>query len=591
MKVLVVGSGGREHALVWKISQNNKVEKIYCAPGNAGIKKMAECVDISATDVKALASFAAKENVDLTIVGPEASLVEGIVDLFENKGMRIFGPTGKGAILEGSKVFTKEFLKKYDIPTARFKVFSDSRKAKKYINKCGAPIVVKADGLAAGKGVIVSSSVEEAKDAVDRIMEDKIFGSAGKRVVIEECLTGEEASFIAFTDGKTVLPLPTSQDHKPIFDNDEGPNTGGMGAYSPAPVVTPEIAEFVMEKVMLQTVRGMAAEGRPYKGMLYAGLMISGDKINVLEFNCRFGDPEAQPLLMRLKSDIVEIFEACIDGTLDTIDMKIDPRPTVCVVVSSGGYPGSYETGKQIRGITKAADVPGVEVFHAGTAIKNRRLVTAGGRVLGITAVGSDLQTAINRAYRGVKEISWTGAFYRTDIGAKALQRKNEVLVLPRVGILMGSDSDLPVMKAASDFLKDLGVSCEMTVASAHRTPDRVMEYTRTAPERGIKIIIAGAGMAAHLAGVIASHTDLPVIGVPLDASPLGGMDALLATVQMPPGIPVATMGIGKAGAKNAAVLACRILALEDDALAKRLVDFRKKMVREVHEKARSISS
>lgn len=591
MKVLVVGSGGREHSLVWKISQNKKVEKIYCAPGNAGIRKIAECVDISATDVKALAAFAAKEKIDLTVVGPEASLVEGIVDLFEKKGLRIFGPSKKAAILEGSKVFTKEFLKKYDIPSAKFKVFSEAKKAKKYIDKCGAPIVVKADGLAAGKGVIVAATIDEAKEAVDQIMLDKVFGSAGKKVVVEECLKGEEASFIAFTDGKTILPLPTSQDHKPIFDNDEGPNTGGMGAYSPAPVVTPEIAEFVMEKVMLQTVRGMAAEGRPYKGMLYAGLMISGEKINVLEFNCRFGDPEAQPLLMRLKSDIVEIFDACIDEELDTVDMKIDPRPTICVVMSSGGYPGSYETGKQIRGITKAAAVPGVEVFHAGTAVENRRLVNAGGRVLGITAVGKDLETAISRAYRGVKEIQWTGCFNRSDIGAKALKRKNEVLVMPRVGILMGSDSDLPVMKAAAELLKDMGVACEMTVASAHRTPDRVMEYTRTAAERGVKIIIAGAGMAAHLAGVIASHTDLPVIGVPLDASPLGGMDALLATVQMPPGIPVATMGIGKAGAKNAAVLACRILALDDPSLAKRLVEFRKKMVQEVNEKARKISS
>ena len=590
MKVLVVGSGGREHSLVWKIKQSRKVEKVYCAPGNAGIKKLAECIDISATDVKSLADFAVSEKIDLTVVGPEASLVEGVVDLFEKKGLRIFGPTKKAAILEGSKVFTKEFLAKYDIPTAQFKVFKDAKKAKKYIDKCGAPIVVKADGLAAGKGVIVAATVEAAKDAVDQIMIDKVFGDAGKKVVIEECLVGEEASFIAFTDGKSVLPLPTSQDHKPIFDNDQGPNTGGMGAYSPAPVVTDEISEYVMEKVMLQTVRGMAAEGRPYKGMLYAGLMINGDKLNVLEFNCRFGDPEAQPLLMRLKSDVVDIFEAAIDGKLDTIDMKIDPRPTVCVVMSSGGYPGSYEKGKLIRGISKANAVPGVEVFHAGTAIEKRRLVTAGGRVLGITAVGKDLKTAISRAYKGVAEIKWTGCFFRTDIGAKALNRDQSVEKNPKVGILMGSDSDLPVMRAAADFLKDMGIECEMTVASAHRTPAKVMEYTKSAPERGIRIIIAGAGMAAHLAGVIASHTDLPVIGVPLDASPLGGMDALLATVQMPPGIPVATMGIGKAGAKNAAVLACRILALEDKDIADKLVRFRDKMIQEVNEKARNIS-
>ena len=590
MKVLVVGSGGREHALVWKIKQSSKVEKVYCAPGNAGIKKLAECIDISATEVKKLADFAVKQNIDLTVVGPEASLVEGIVDLFEKKGLRIFGPTKKAAILEGSKVYTKEFLEKYDIPTAQFKVFKDAKKAKKYIDKCGAPIVVKADGLAAGKGVIVAATVAEAKEAVNQIMIDKVFGDAGKRVVIEECLKGEEASFIAFTDGKSVLPLPTSQDHKPIFDNDQGPNTGGMGAYSPAPVVTDEISEYVMEKVMLQTVRGMAAEGRPYKGMLYAGLMISGDKLNVLEFNCRFGDPEAQPLLMRLKSDVVDIFEAAIDGKLDAIDMKIDPRPTVCVVMSSGGYPGSYEKGKLIRGIRKANGIPGVEVFHAGTAVEKRRLVNAGGRVLGITAVGKDLKTAISRAYKGVAEIKWTGCFFRTDIGAKALNRGQASVNNPKVGILMGSDSDLTVMRAAADFFKEMGIEYEMTVASAHRTPARVMAYTKSASGRGVKIIIAGAGMAAHLAGVIASHTDLPVIGVPLDASPLGGMDALLATVQMPPGIPVATMGIGKAGAKNAAVLACRILALEDNDVAEKLVRFRDKMVQEVNDKARKIS-
>ena len=421
-------------------------------------------------------------------------------------------------------------------------------------------------------------------------MRDRVFGDAGDRLVVEQCLKGEEASFIAFTDGKSVLPLPTSQDHKPIFDNDQGPNTGGMGAYSPAPVVTEAISNYVMEKVMLQTLRGMAAEGRPYKGMLYAGLMIDGDKINVLEFNCRFGDPEAQPLLMRLKSDIVDIFEAAIDGKLHTIDMKIDPRPTICVVMSSGGYPGSYEKGKQIRGISKANAQTGVEVFHAGTAIEKRRLVTAGGRVLGITAVGKDLETAISRAYTGVSLINWTGSFYRTDIGAKALNRPEATPPTAQVGIVMGSDSDLPVMQAAADFFKEMGICFEMTVASAHRTPERVMEYTNNAKQRGIKVIIAGAGMAAHLAGVIASHTDLPVIGVPLDASPLGGMDALLATVQMPPGIPVATMGIGKSGAKNAAVLTCRILALQDSSIADKLVVFREKMIQEVNEKARKIS-
>lgn len=590
MKVLVIGSGGREHALVWKILQSSRVSKIYCAPGNAGIKRMAECVDLSATDVDGLVSFAKEEKIDLTVVGPELSLTAGIVDVFEAEGLRIFGPSQEGAILEGSKVYTKEFLKKYKIPSAKFKVFKDSKKAKKYIDKHGAPLVVKADGLAAGKGVIVALTTQEAKDAVDLIMKDKAFGEAGNKLIVEECLKGEEASFIAFTDGKTILPLPTSQDHKAVYNGDKGPNTGGMGAYSPAPVVTEKIADYVMKKVMLPTIKGMAKEGRPYKGMLYAGLMIDGDKVNVLEFNCRFGDPEAQPLLMRLKSDVVDIFDAVIDERLDQVDMKIDPRPTVCVVMASGGYPGRYTTGKVIRGLKKASAVRGVVVFHAGTSIKNGRVSSAGGRVLGVTAVAKDLEKAINAAYKAVDQISWTGSFFRTDIGAKALSTSLELDAKPVVGIVMGSDSDLPVMKAAADFLTSMGIPFEMTVASAHRTPERAALFAATAREKGVKLIIAGAGMAAHLAGVLAAHTDLPVIGVPLDASPLNGMDALLATVQMPPGVPVATMGIGKSGAHNAAVLAARILALNDKELAAKVAEYKIAMAKEVEEKAKRIA-
>lgn len=588
MKVLVVGSGGREHALAWKIGQSKKVEKVYCAPGNAGIKKHAECVDICATDVNKLLEFAKNNSIDLTVVGPEASLVAGIVDTFEKAEMRIFGPSSKAAILEGSKVFTKEFMKKYKIPTAEFKVFKDAKKAKKYIDKKGAPIVVKADGLAAGKGVIVAQSKDEAKKAVDEIMQDKAFGSAGDKIVIEACLKGEEASFIAFTDGKTVKALPTSQDHKAIFEGDKGPNTGGMGAYSPAPVVTEEIEKYVMKKVMLPTVKGMAAEGRPYKGMLYAGLMIDGKDIKVLEFNCRFGDPEAQPLLMRVKSDITEIFDAVIDTNLDDVEMKIDPRSTMCVVMASGGYPGTSVTGKVMTGLANASKLSGVEVFHAGTARKNGRLVNSGGRVLGVTAIGRTLEEAKIKAYQGVSKIKWTGCYFRRDIGDKALAARKKDNK-PVVGILMGSDSDLPVMQAAADFFKSMGVPYEITVASAHRTPQKAMEYAATAQKRGLKAIIAGAGMAAHLAGVIASHTDVPVIGIPLDASPLNGLDALLATVQMPPGVPVATMGIGKAGAKNGAVMVTRMLAINDERLQKKLVAFRENMVKEVEAKAAKI--
>ena len=588
MKVLVVGSGGREHVLVWKIGQSKRVTEVYCAPGNAGIAQDAVCVDISATDITSLLEFAKAENIDLTVVGPEASLVEGIVDIFEENGLRIFGPSQRASILEGSKVFTKNFFKKYNIPTAAFGVFKDRDEAKKYIDERGAPIVVKADGLAAGKGVIVASTVEEAKQAVDEIMLDKAFGSAGDSIVIESFLKGEEASFIAFTDGKTILPLPTSQDHKAAFEGDTGPNTGGMGAYSPAPVVTDEIAEYVMENVMLPTIKGLEAEGRPYKGVLYAGLMIDGSDVNVLEYNCRFGDPEAQPLLMRLKSDIIDIFEAVIDGKLDQVDMKIDPRPTVCVVMASGGYPGSYSSGDLISGLDKAAEINDVQVFHAGTGLAENGIVSKGGRVLGVTATGKTLKEAIASAYRAVDCIEWKDCYFRRDIGGKALS-KNNADRKPLVGILMGSDSDLPVMRAAADFFESVGVPYEMTVASAHRTPAKAANYAQTAKKRGLKVIIAGAGMAAHLAGVIASHTDIPVIGVPLDASPLKGMDALLATVQMPPGIPVATMCIGKPGAKNAAVFALKMLALNDERLAAEVVNFRENMVKEVEEKAKRI--
>lgn len=584
MKIMVIGSGGREHALVWKIHQSPRAKKIYCAPGNAGIRKLATCINVKANDIQGLADFAAQQKIDLTIVGPEEPLALGIVDLFAQRGLRIFGPTAAAAELEGSKVFTKDFLNRNSIPTARYKVFTAPGAARKYIAKAGVPCVVKADGLAAGKGVIVAQTREEAYKAVDLIMNEKAFGGAGAKVVVEEFLRGEEVSFIAFTDGDTVLPLPSSQDHKAIFDNDRGPNTGGMGAYSPAPVLTDILAQRVMQEVMIPTVHGMAAEGRPYTGMLYAGLMIDGDRLNVLEFNCRFGDPECQPLLMRLKSDIVDVMEAVVDGKLDRIRLDIDPRPSVCVVMASGGYPGEYTIGKPIAGLSKAGKMDDVLVFHAGTALKNRKVVTAGGRVLGVTAIGSEIGAAIRKAYEAVSAIHWPGCYFRRDIGHRALSR----LVRrdgPEVGILMGSDSDLPAMQAAADFLQSQGIGYEMRILSAHRTPDKTAEYARTAAARGIKILIAGAGMSAHLAGVVAAHTVLPVIGVPLDASSLNGLDALLSTVQMPPGIPVATMGIGKAGAKNAGILAARILAIENPEIASALHRFSREMAAQAAEK------
>ncbi len=592
MKILVIGSGGREHALVWKLKQSPRVRQIFCAPGNAGIAELAQCVDIAATDVKGLLRFAKREKIALTVVGPESSLVLGVVDAFERQGLRIFGPCKRAAILEGSKVFTKKFLQNYGIPSAGFSVFRKRDTAIAYIEKMGAPLVIKADGLAAGKGVIVARTIEEAREAVDLIIRDKAFGDAGNRIVIEDFMEGEEASFLAFTDGKTVLPLPSSQDHKAIHDNDQGPNTGGMGAYSPAPVVSAKIHKQVMEKIMLPAVRAMRREGRPYKGVLYAGLMISEGMARVVEFNCRFGDPEAQPLLARLKTDLVDVIEAVLDERLDEITLEVDPRPAVCVVMASEGYPGAYRKGRPISGLTKADKLHSVVVFHAGTARRGRQTVTAGGRVLGVTALGDDLEEAINRAYKTVEIISWPGCYYRKDIGQKALGLSSGAVgVVAKVGIVMGSDSDLPVMEAAASFLQSMDIPYEMTVASAHRTPERAADWARTAAERGLRIIIAGAGMAAHLAGVLASHTNLPVIGVPIDASPLNGLDALLATVQMPPGVPVATMGIGKSGARNGAVLATRILALSDPVLEKKLADFKAEMAAQVEAKAESLAA
>lgn len=585
MKVLVVGSGGREHALVWKLAQSAKVETIFCAPGNGGIAALASCVDIGAEDTAGLLAFALAEGIDLTIVGPEVALSLGIVDKFQEKGLRVFGPEQGAAALEGSKVFMKDLLAKYSIPTAAYHCFTNRDDALAKVDELGAPLVVKADGLAAGKGVIVAQTKGEAREAIDLIMKDKAFGEAGSQVILEEFLDGEEASFIAFTDGKTVLPLPTSQDHKAVYEGDTGPNTGGMGAYSPAPVVTAAIHEQVMATVMLPTVQAMEAEGRPFKGMLYAGLMIKDGQIKVLEFNCRFGDPEAQPLLMRLKTDLIEIVEAIIDNRLHAITLEIDPRPTVCVVMAAGGYPGSYEKGLPIVGLDTAANMEDVVVFHAGTALINGDIVTNGGRVLGITAIADSLQLAIKKAYSAVAKISWQGCYFRRDIGAKALRH----LAIPRVGIIMGSASDLGVMQEAVAFLQKMGVDYELTVASAHRTPARAAAFAEGARSRGVQVIIAGAGMAAHLAGVLAAHTTLPIIGVPIDSSSLNGLDALLATVQMPPGVPVATMGIGKAGAKNGAILACQMMAIANEDLQQKLAVFKLEMAAAVDKAAQTL--
>jgi phosphoribosylamine--glycine ligase len=423
MKVLVVGSGGREHSLVWKIGQSPRVTELFCAPGNAGIAEMAECIDISATDLDDLATFADGQGIDLTVVGPELPLTMGIVDLFEERGLRIFGPHREAAHIEGSKVFCKDLLAKYGVPTAQYRTFDDRDEAAAYVESIGVPLVVKADGLAAGKGVIPSMTREDALKALDTIMVERAFGDAGKRVLIEEFLVGEEASFIVLTDGKTVIPLASSQDHKPIYDGDKGPNTGGMGAYSPAPVVTEEVHKKIMDEIMNPTIKGMASEGRPYRGVLYGGLMITSGQPKALEFNARFGDPENQPIMMRMKGDIIPLLEASIDGNLRNELIGWDPRWAVCVVMASEGYPGGYEKNKVIRGLDRVSEMQDVFVFHAGTVRAREGIVTNGGRVLGVTALGEDPRGAIDLAYTAVRKIEWDGVYYRSDIGKRALDR------------------------------------------------------------------------------------------------------------------------------------------------------------------------
>ncbi len=578
--ILIIGSGGREHTLCWKFAQSPRAGEIFCAPGNAGIARHATCVPIKASDLEGLAGFARENEIDITIVGPEAPLAEGIVDLFREQGLTVFGPDRKAAEIEASKVFTKDLLTKYHIPTGSYRVFTDAGAARAFVrDETGLPVVIKADGLAAGKGVILCFTAQEADEAIDLILEKKAFGEAGDRLLIEEFLQGEEASFMAITDGRNVLPLATSQDHKAVFDNDKGPNTGGMGAYSPAPVVTPELFDRVLDEIMKPVVDAMAREGRPYRGVLYAGLIIKDGQPKVLEFNCRFGDPEAQPILMRMKTDLLDVVEAAIEGRLDQVRLEWDPRASVCVVLASDGYPGRYETGKRIEGLDKVEKMKDVVVFHAGTRREDGRFVTAGGRVLGVTALGETIEDAVKRAYKAVSRIKWDGMHYRRDIGLKALKHTS---VNCDVAVVMGSRSDEKVMKKAASVLADFDISVQTRVLSAHRCPEHTAMFAREAMERGIKVIIAGAGMAAHLAGAIAAHTTLPVIGVPIDSSPLNGMDALLSTVQMPPGVPVATMGIGKAGAKNAAYLALEILALSDPDLAGRLVRFRQEQADEM---------
>ena len=418
MKVLIVGSGGREHALAWKIAQSPRVEKIYCAPGNAGIAEYAECVDIKAMEFERLAAFAKEKAIDLTVVGMDDPLVGGIVDVFETQGLRVFGPRKNAAILEGSKAFSKDLMKKYNIPTAAYENFDDPQEALHYLEtEANFPIVLKADGLALGKGVLICNTLEEAKAGVRTIMEDKQFGAAGNRMVIEEFMTGREVSVLTFVDGKTIKSMTSAQDHKRAGDGDTGLNTGGMGTFSPSPFYTKEVEEFCEQKIFQPTVDAMAKEGREFKGIIFFGLMLTENGPKVLEYNARFGDPETQVVLPRMKTDIVDIFEACIDGTLDQIDLEFEDNAAVCVVLASEGYPVKYEKGYEIHGLEKVKETAGYYVFHAGSALKDGKIVTNGGRVLGVTAKGEDLKAARENAYKAVDWIDFDNKYFRHDIG------------------------------------------------------------------------------------------------------------------------------------------------------------------------------
>jgi len=426
MNVLIIGSGGREHALAWKVAQNNKVVNVFVAPGNAGttLENKVSNVDIDVCDIEKLIAFAKDNNVTMTIVGPEAPLVIGVVDAFEASGLNCFGPREGAAQLEGSKAFTKDFLDRHDIPTAWYQNFTEIEPAIAYVREKGAPIVVKADGLAAGKGVIVAMTLEEAEAAIQDMLAGNAFGEAGSRVVIEEFLDGEEASFIVMVDGDNVLPMATSQDHKRVGNGDTGPNTGGMGAYSPAPVVTPQMHDRIMEQVIYPTVNGMKAEGNTYTGFLYAGLMIMSDGTpKVIEYNCRFGDPETQPIMMRLQSDLVELVEAAFEKRLDTVEAKFDSRAAVGVVLAAGGYPASYAKGHEISAIPAATD--NAKIFHAGTKLVDGNVVTSGGRVLCATALGENVTQAQKNAYELTKKVTWKDSFYRTDIAYRAIARES----------------------------------------------------------------------------------------------------------------------------------------------------------------------
>ena len=584
MKVLIIGGGGREHALAWKLSGSPRVTELYASPGSDAIAGLANCVNLSGHE--AVADFAESEKIDLTVVGPEVPLVEGLADLLTARGLRAFGPSQAAAALEGSKTFAKDFMKRHGIPTAPYASFDDADAARAYLEERDGPYVIKADGLAAGKGVMICREREEARQAIHTIMVDKAFGASGDRVVVEGFLSGEEASYFVVSDGVNYVTLPSAQDHKPIGELDRGPNTGGMGAYCPAPVVDRKTERKVLEKIVEPTLRGMAAEGHPYSGVLYVGLMISGGEPFVVEYNCRFGDPECQPLMMMLDSDLLELLDGAARGDIAGIEPRWRKGAAACMVMASGGYPGEYAKGASIHGLGQLEEDDTARVFHAGTVRSNGGWATNGGRVLGVTAWGENLAAALERGYRMLGGISWEGATYRRDIGLKGLKHDRAGRPALNVGIVLGSVSDMEVARKATDICERLDIGYELAVASAHRTPERLRRFMKACEEGGAEVFIAIAGMAAALPGVIAANTLLPVVGVPVKSTAFEGMDSLLSIAQMPPGVPVATMGVN--GGANAGLLAAQMLALKYPDIGAGLKEYRLEQESQVEEAHRA---
>ena len=598
MRILVIGSGGREHALAWKLGHAG--HKVFVAPGNGGTEESSRGGDIvnvplAVDDLDGIVDFCLRENIDLAVPGPELPLTLGVTDRLAAVGVACFGPDAYGAQLEGSKSFAKEVMAACGVPTAKSAVFTDVASCREYIRKMPFPPVIKADGLASGKGVVVTDSHAQAFAVVENMLEKRAFGEAGARILVEELLEGEEVSLLCLCDGERAVPLASAQDHKAAWDHDRGPNTGGMGAYSPAPVLPDSELQALTDIAVRPVLREMAKRGHPFKGVLYAGLMMTTQGPKVLEYNVRFGDPECQPLLMRLEGNLAAVMLDCVRGRLEPNALSWSDKSALGVVVAAKGYPGEYARGLAIEGIEAAEQLPGVKVFHSGTCREGSSLVSSGGRVLCVAALGDNLEEAQAKAYAALEKITMPESFFRRDIGQKGVLRlageewaaqmeAEKASEGTKVVILMGSQSDEPIVAPCAEILRELGVNFFLTVCSAHRTPKLTSSLVAWWDAHGARVFICAAGMAAHLAGAVAARTLKPVIGIPVSGTALGGMDALFSTVQMPPGFPVATVALDKAGARNAAWLAAQILALEDKALAERLARARQKMTDAVAE-------